>query len=202
MPARTQGLSVLCGAALAVFSTLALPGLAEAQAQPVQPAPAFESSVPVSPPPSLDPASPAAPQPPLYMAPPVGLPYPTDHQAPVRYELRPRTGLAIAGGAVFGGLYLASTIAASFLDDKSLAVPVVGPFIEMGMLSANSGSSASSLAPLHFALFMNGLTQAAGVAMLIAGLATKQKVALYRPRFCVSPYTAQAGAGIVASGRF
>ena len=202
MSARTQRPHVLSGASLALCFTLTLPGLAAAQAQPAPPATSFETSVPVSPPPSLEPVAPAPVQPPLYVAPPVGLPYPMDYQAPVRYELRPRTGLAIAGGAVFGGVYLASTIVASFLDDKSLAVPIAGPFIEMGMLAANSGSSGSSLGPVHLALLMNGLTQAAGVAMLIAGLATKQKVPLYRPRFCVSPYTAQAGAGIVASGRF
>jgi hypothetical protein len=121
---------------------------------------------------------------------------------PVRYEQRRRVGLAIAGGAMFGGVYLASTIVASFIDDKSLAVPVAGPFIEMGVLASASGSSSSSLAPVQFALLMNGLVQAAGVAMLIAGLATKQNVALYRPRFCVSPYAAQAGGGLVASGRF
>jgi len=190
-----------CLVALAVLGgALSLPEAALAQS-----APEAATAPPLASPPAVaDPAYAGAPDSPspTVVPPPVGLPYRIDSMAPVRYEQRPRIGLAIAGGAVFGGIYLASTVVASFIDDKSLAVPIVGPFIEMGMLASASGSSSSSLAPVQFALFMNGLAQAAGVAMLIAGLATKQKVALYRPRFCVSPYTAQAGAGLVASGRF
>lgn len=190
-----------CLVALAVLGgALSLPEAALAQS-----APEAATAPPLASPPAVaDPAYAGAPDSPspTVVPPPVGLPYRIDSMAPVRYEQRPRIGLAIAGGAVFGGIYLASTVVASFVDDKSLAVPIVGPFIEMGMLASASGSSSSSLAPVQFALFMNGLAQAAGVAMLIAGLATKQKVALYRPRFCVSPYTAQAGAGLVASGRF
>ncbi|TXH22701.1 MAG: hypothetical protein E6Q99_08810 [Elusimicrobia bacterium] len=192
-----------CLVALAVLGG----GLSLPEAALAQSAPEAATAPPLSSPPTVtDPAYTGATESPspTVAPPPVGLPYRVDYMAPVRYEQRPRIGLAIAGGAVFGGLYLASTIVASFIDDKSLAVPIVGPFIEMGMLASASGSSSSSssLAPVQFALFMNGLAQAAGVAMLIAGLATKQKVALYRPRFCVSPYTAQAGGGLVASGRF
>lgn len=187
-------------AALAVLGcAVALPCHVSAQAVPA----AADPPALASPPSVVDPAYGGAAAPaPVGMPPAVGPAYGVDYMAPVRYELRPRTGLAIAGGAVFGGTYLASTVVASFIDDKSLAIPVVGPFVEMAMLSANSGSSASSLAPVHFILLMNGLAQSAGVAMLIAGLATKQKVPLYRPRFCISPYAAQAGAGLVASGRF
>ncbi len=182
---------------------ISLPSVALAQAAPT------ETAAPVlaNPPAAVDPAyagSPA-PLPPAPMAPgmmpqPMVAPYRVDPMAPVRFEMRRRVGLAIVGGSVFGSIYLASTIVAAFFDDKSLAIPVVGPFIQMGTFA--SSPSASSYSPVQFALLMNGLAQSAGVAMLIAGLIAKEKVALYRPNFCISPYTAQAGGGLVASGRF
>lgn len=99
-------------------------------------------------------------------------------------ESQPRRGLVIAGATTFGSAYLITLLAASAIaddaddwdssdddDDESKAlplfIPVLGPFIGIATLDAGPVGSGW--------LVLDGLTQGAGVAMLIAGLAYPNK---------------------------
>lgn len=90
---------------------------------------------------------------------------------------RIRRGPVIAGSLVLGIPYLYSVfIAFSFMRDTdapygSLMLPIVGPFVVAG-----AGNFSNSVAPS--VLVMDGLLQAGGAAMLLAGIFDKEK--LYR----------------------
>ena len=85
------------------------------------------------------------------------------------HETRVRKGLVISGSIVFGVLYLYSGFFAAVGADASsgdnklgdLAIPVLGPFLEM---------SQTDSATADYVLMLDGLAQAAGVAMLICGV--------------------------------
>ena len=85
------------------------------------------------------------------------------------HETRVRKGLVISGSIVFGVLYLYSGFFAAVGADASsgdnqlgyLAVPVLGPFLEM---------TKTDSATADYVLMLDGLAQAAGVAMLACGL--------------------------------
>jgi hypothetical protein len=82
------------------------------------------------------------------------------------HETRVRKGLVITGSVVFGVLYLYSAFFAAVGSDAGtnklgwMAVPVLGPFLE---------TTETSSASLQYILVLDGLAQAAGVAMLIGG---------------------------------
>lgn len=92
---------------------------------------------------------------------------------------RVRKGLIIGGAVTFGVVYLSNVLAAVIHSDacKSLSctggswnalyAPIVGPFIQMGYTSSATG---------NFFLVLDGLVQAGGVAMLIAGIAAPKTV--------------------------
>jgi len=91
-----------------------------------------------------------------------------------------RKGLVIGGAVTFGAVWLVTVLIGSVIvsvdeginsgtsEYTPLFVPVVGPFITMG--TANIGSAA------YAPLIINGVAQAGGVAMLVAGLAAKKTV--------------------------
>lgn len=91
-------------------------------------------------------------------------------------DTRPRLGLAIGGGCMFGVFYVFTAIGgAAALDlnksqagtsDAVLLIPVVGPFIR----TVNNDALASVL------LVIDGLAQAGGLAMLIGGIAAPKTV--------------------------
>jgi hypothetical protein len=113
---------------------------------------------------------------------------------------RIRKGLVIAGAVTFGVSWLVSATAGVALTDESnhnecyaygddieggggyysecrdddnegaipLFIPLVGPFIAMGTMDAEG--------PGRAALFLDGVVQVGGMAMLIAGVAAKQTV--------------------------
>jgi hypothetical protein len=115
---------------------------------------------------------------------PLELPYDPDRGIPPGYKLaeKPRTGLAIAGGVTFGGLWLVSCIAGGFVEDAGqynnsqhgwpLYIPVIGPLITIS-------TAHSSPAPTTLLVF-DSLFQAGSLAMFIAGLASSQKVLKYQ----------------------
>ena len=76
-------------------------------------------------------------------------------------------------------------------------MPVLGPWIELGFLHGSG-------APLGGALLaFDGLVQAGGLAMLIAGAVTHTRVAVYsRNSLQLNPLTVVGGSGILVSGRF
>jgi hypothetical protein len=97
-----------------------------------------------------------------------------DEGQPIPYGYHPETrakkGLVITGAVLFGVVYLLSTLVAS-VDDNSydgnrysaLWIPIIGPFIQLGSNGNASGDNET--------LVLDGLAQAAGVTMLVLGLA-------------------------------
>ena len=88
-------------------------------------------------------------------------------------DTRVRKGLVIGGAVTFGSMYLLSVLVASTANDIQkdsatlLYVPVLGPFLQMGKTDSSSGKTI---------LAIDGLAQAAGVAMLIGGLVSPKTV--------------------------
>jgi hypothetical protein len=95
---------------------------------------------------------------------------------------RIRKGLVAAGASIFGGMYLFTILGASLADAScnsglggggscatALFAPIVGPFIQMGQCSGTCALG-------DFWLGFDGVVQAAGVAMFIAGLAAPTTV--------------------------
>jgi hypothetical protein len=131
-------------------------------------------------------------------------PPPPPQRVVLRYEDRHNMGLVIAGASVLGGSYLffgfmPGAIATASCGNNTgcdtlwpLFIPIAGPFIEI----ARAGTS---YAPL---LVLDGLAQASGLALLIAGLATTHKVPVYSERAMVLPFSTAGGAGLRAVGRF
>ena len=83
------------------------------------------------------------------------------------HETRVRKGLVISGAVVFGVLYLYSAFFAAVGADAGtnklgwMAVPVLGPFLE---------TTETSSATAQYVLVLDGLAQAAGVAMTVGAL--------------------------------
>jgi len=122
-------------------------------------------------------------QPPLAYAPPPvfgpsRLPYREGDPIPPGYtiELRPRYSLATAGVATFAPLYgMSVLLAGSFVGSEErtsgnyvpLFIPVIGPFVTIGTTDAEG--------PGTLLLMLDGLGQATGAALILAGMFSDQK---------------------------
>jgi hypothetical protein len=163
-------------------------------------------------------AAPAQPPPPLE-----ALLYPTvrsrptlvvdaEETAPPGYHsaTRARSGLVTAGVTLFGVTYgssllataldatLCATACASVGHDEALAVPGIGPFVQMARTTNPAGNAI---------LALDGLAQLGGIAMFTVGLAMRQEVfvpdrAVETPRLVVTPVAGSGGAGFLLGGRF
>ncbi|MEO7331005.1 MAG: hypothetical protein ABI193_20690, partial [Minicystis sp.] len=134
---------------------------------------------------------------PAWIAPPKTLPYDDGEPIPSGYTLKTRLHrpLIVAGSITFGTAYLISLLGGALAaggDEGSsftpLFVPCVGPFIALGTVKTDDVG--------QFWLTLDGLTQSAGAAMLVAGLLIDQKYlqhtsttpsALLRPALSVGP---------------
>jgi hypothetical protein len=94
-----------------------------------------------------------------------------------RVETRAKRGLIVGGAVTFGVLYLLSAFAATVAIDGNdseefgpLLIPVAGPFVTVGTAGAEGVGT--------FALVLDGVGQAGGVAMFIAGIMTEEKFLL------------------------
>lgn len=173
------------------------------QAAPVAPAPVPQAAPPVAAPP---PGYTYAPPPPgyayAYPAPPGYVAYPSPRAPesvpynggpiPHGYHLeeRPRRGLIIGGALTLGipwmlGVTIASTD--NFSNQSGwLVIPTIGPWITIATRKTDTDCSylgvSSSTVTCHednsmrTVLILDGLTQAAGTIMLIAGLSSTKKV--------------------------
>ena len=103
---------------------------------------------------------------------PATLPYESGYPIPAGYhpERRTRTGLVIAGAVTFSVAYALPAIAATYSKGKTLAIPIAGPFIDVGRTGFSFDPGAAIV------LVVDGLAQAAGVAMLIAGVVGKREL--------------------------
>jgi hypothetical protein len=129
---------------------------------------------------------------------------------------RARTGMIAGGLAMFGAPYLISVLVAAAGQDISSAgcsisssnsctngaaplyIPVIGPFIEMG----NTDSATADVF-----LIVDGLLQAAGVAMFIYGVAVPKTVLVRNDLGKIKfnppmPYVGHNSAGLGLTGTF
>jgi len=104
------------------------------------------------------------------------LPYEEGDPIPPGYRLdsRVRKGLVIGGAVTFGVPWFFSAMIASIVDSGSirsdawpLFIPALGPFIAMGTLDSEGAGT--------FWLALDGVAQAGGLAMLIAGIVAQEK---------------------------
>ncbi len=180
------------------------------------------------PPPGYQPLPPGYPQAPsgTYYAPPPGYGYgygPTplgpkviDYEEgdtiPPGYRTgtRVRKGLVIGGSVMLGVGYLLSIITAGFgqlandigsagtKDFGPLLIPVAGPWIGMGTTHPSTGGV--------FGLAFLGVTQAAGLGMLIGGIAAPKTVLVRNEvlgmRVTVAPQLGASSAGMGVIGSF
>jgi len=193
--------------------------------QPTAPPPQGQVPPRSHPPPRSYPAPPGS-YPPRYRYPP-GYRYP-----PRPYGTRPqpqpppepeivgyrtqtvqRTGLAIAGGVLFGVSYalpLSIAAIAEFEDDSWwLAVPFAGPFVMLKQLEYTCGNkegadcAAVELGAVFgtMGLIVTGLVQMAGAGMLIGGLAStkERQVPIYG--VTPAPYLTRDGGGLALTGQ-
>jgi hypothetical protein len=124
---------------------------------------------------------------------PKQLPYEEGAEIPVGYRKveKQRTGLIVAGAITFSTFYTITLIGAMLSSEAKYAIPVVGPFLGVERPLGNSfGGFATSVA--NFFFVFDGLAQAAGVAILIAGIPTRttlvrNDVATLKPEFSVGP---------------
>jgi hypothetical protein len=116
--------------------------------------------------------------PPGAMMPVLTLPYEEGDPIPQGFAVKSRANrpLLIAGSITFGAPYLisvliaATVVSASNSDGGEFApmfVPIVGPFITIGTAHAEGAGT--------FWLIFDGLAQAGGAAMFIAGLTMEEK---------------------------
>lgn len=165
-----------------LFASLAL--LLAVSSASAQPAPALAPSAP--PPLSQSApgfAPPAASTPPIlrlppwYIAPP-RLAYDDGEPIPAGYTLKTRAHrpLIVAGAVTFGSAYLVSALAGATAAGNAesdgasftpLLVPCLGPFIAAATVKTDDVG--------QFWLVLDGATQSAGAAMLVAGLLLDQK---------------------------
>ncbi len=112
------------------------------------------------------------------MMPVLTLPYEEGDPIPQGFAVRSRANrpLIIAGSITFGAPYLISVLVAATVvsadsssggDFAPLFIPVVGPFITIGTAHAEGAGT--------FWLIFDGLAQAGGAAMFIAGLTMEEK---------------------------
>jgi hypothetical protein len=123
---------------------------------------------------------------------------------PVGYHSVERVpkGLFIGGAATFGSLYLLSALLAAMGDLNSsrhdaMYIPAIGPFLVL-----SQGVPQDTV--VIFAL--DGIGQTAGLAMLVAGLASRTTVAVRNDvaatRVLPIPYFTERGAGLRWLGTF
>jgi hypothetical protein len=132
-----------------------------------------------------------------------GAPYDCRTPKPIAYQVeeprslgRPRYGLIIAGAAILGGSYLASTSVALRSEEWRLAIPLAGPFFEAHHVGSSDGL-------LVAGLIFDGLVQTTGAVLIIVGAASRHKVRRYdRASVSFAPSAGVHGAGLAAVGRF
>jgi hypothetical protein len=107
---------------------------------------------------------------------------------------RARRGLIIAGAVTLGSLYLFSFLAASEASTSALYLPVLGPFAQLA--SGDDGARA--------VLLLDGLGQAAGAIMLIAGATTTTTILVRNDlaEIRLAPTLSKQGGGFGLVGTF
>lgn len=117
-----------------------------------------------------------------------------------------RTGLVIGGAVTLGSVWLTNVVFASFFVSEGggeaapLFVPVVGPFIAIGTITPRDLGGVGT-----FWLAFDGVVQAAGAAMLIAGIAAPRNILVRTGSLTLQPTPmsfGKAGSGFGFTGTF
>jgi hypothetical protein len=188
--------------------------VAVARAEP----PSGELPVPPDPPPSetssaLDPPDPwDAPGPPIprppWVTPPVYATGPMWAEyaslPPGRYRLETQAWEPpiVAGAITLGSAYLLSGIGAAFAQDQGalpLFIPIVGPWITLGVEGSSGQFDSAGLGMLGAVLVFDGLAQAGGVVLMIVGATHRKTVPV---NIDTTPQVGIAGDRIVIQGHF
>lgn len=153
---------------------------------------------------------------------------PSDDETPPRYEpppyeppplRRPINGLIIVGAGTLAGATALAIIPAAVCDlwnhhfegssiDSGglpkcdtwpLYIPVLGPWLSMGFFHTHNDSSGFT----DTLLAIDGIIQAAGLAMMIGGAAARVPIAAFaKNNLRISPLSFLSGGGMLVSGRF
>jgi hypothetical protein len=143
--------------------------------------------------------------PPPTLMPVLTLPYEDGDPIPQGFTVRSRANrsLLIAGSIAFGAAYLSSvlTAATTISADSSggaefapLFAPVVGPFIAIGTAHAEGAGT--------FWLVFDGLAQAGGLTMFVAGFLNEDKYLQRTPQASVKPAVLVNPGGMSLKWRF
>lgn len=186
---------------LLAAASLSVAATGRADEQPL-PSPDRRGEAELEPPPRYPPAHAEPPPwvPPPYALYPKTMRYEEGMRIPPGYhrESRIRRGLVIAGAITFGTLHLFSIGIASLDTDstKPLYAPVVGPIIAIGTLEPSTGGAVI--------LAVDALGQAAGLAMLIAGLAATKEILVRDDvvELTLTPVVGENQRGLSLTGRF
>lgn len=225
--ARRTGLQITACVSLFCFAVAyGLPARAQQEQPYYQPPPPQgypQQGYPQQPPqgyPQQGYQQPAYPYPPPA---PTYAPYPYRQRPVLRYIERPRYGLIIGGAFLLGIPYLLGVAVAAATNGTQdrpycstnldtgggvcntgtwpLYIPVVGPFIQMGQLTG----TAADVNGVRFALAVDGIMQAGGFAMILAGALTRKRIAVYANndvQMQLLPAAIHGGGGLMALGRF
>jgi hypothetical protein len=157
----------------AAVTVLAWSSLARAQTVVVQPGPSAPTAQPVAATPVLATLQPAQPLPTTTLAitapPPPPMPAPTK-EAVSRTAWRPDRTLLMSGIVLFGAPYIASVgIAATSqrTSDGNLAVPVVGPWLDLGGRRGCQGPGCGTETGYEVLLAVNGILQTVGALEIV-----------------------------------
>lgn len=128
------------------------------------------------------------------------------------YFSRPGRKLMVSGGTLFAVTYLGTVLGAAIASDVCNAdsalgcreakwpiyIPIVGPFIQMGYISGSAANTGRAV------LGIDGVLQAAGVGMFIAGAAIfgSSHSTTVAKRVQLAPFSTANSAGMLAFGRF
>jgi hypothetical protein len=215
----TRPTSLALGASLALASLAFAASTAGAQdgaPPPSYGAPPAAQLPPPSGPPYAQPQPYPQPQP--YGQPPYAQPQPYPQPPPpeTRTETRPILGLVITGVAmlavswiIHGAIispFAGYSLASGFQDSWSVfrasgIIPLAGPWVQLAVKPDGLGSD--GWGPY---LVVDGVLQAAGLTMLIVGLAVQEEHTVVArgdaPSFAIAPMIGPELTGLAASGRF
>jgi hypothetical protein len=104
-----------------------------------------------------------------------------------------------AGLIIFSIPWTFTSIYGYVSNDGVLAVPVLGPVIWAGQQHVDQSDVGGRMATMGLAF--DTLLQAGGLAMAIAGAATKHKIRV-RDRVTIAPAASPQGATLAVAGRF
>jgi hypothetical protein len=114
---------------------------------------------------------------------------------PQRERRRADLRLVVSGGVVFGFFYLLPLGLAIRFEEPELAVPVLGPLIDLRRCHECTANSVEQ--GVVAGLVLDALLQAAGVSLFVVGVVHGKRAPVL-----VAPSLSPSAPGLVVGGRF